>query len=62
MFEVKVKVNFNKKYNHKLNCPFCTDETETFYHIFQCPDEVLCPQSITCMTLQKLSKEEVMIY
>ena len=56
MFEVKV--NFKKKYNYKLNCPFCTDETETFYHIFQCPDRVLCPQSITCMTLEKLSREE----
>ena len=38
MFEVKV--NFKKKYNYKLNCPFCTDETETFDHIFQCPDGV----------------------
>ena len=56
MFEVKV--NFKKKYNYKLNCPFCTDETETFDHIFQCPDGVLCPQSITCMTLEKLSREE----
>ena len=56
MFEVKV--NFKKKCNYKLNCPFCTDETETFDHIFQCPDGVLCPQSITCMTLEKLSKEE----
>ena len=36
MFEVKV--NFKKKYNYKLNCPFCTDETETFDHISQCPD------------------------
>ena len=33
MFEVKV--NFKRKYNYKLNCPFCTDETETFDHIFQ---------------------------
>ena len=37
MFEVKV--NFKKKYNYKLNCPFCTDETETFDHISQCLDE-----------------------
>ena len=56
MFEVKV--NFKKKYNYKLNCPFCTDETETVDHIFGCPDGVLCPQSITCMTLEKLSREE----
>ena len=56
MFEVKV--NFKKKYNYKLSCPLCTDETETFDHIFQCPDGVLCPQSITCMTLEKLSREE----
>ena len=56
MFEVKV--NFKKKYNYKLNCPFCTDETETFDHIFQCPDGVLCPQPIRCMTLEKLSREE----
>ena len=56
MFEVKV--NFKKNNNYKLNCPFCTDETETFDHIFQCRDGVLCPQSITCMTLEKLSREE----
>ena len=35
MFEVKI--NFKHKYNYKLNCPFCIDETETFDHIFQCP-------------------------
>ena len=36
MFEVKI--NFKKKYNFKLNCPFSINETETFDHIFQCPD------------------------
>ena len=41
MFEVKT--NFKKKYNYKFNFPFCIDETETFDHIFQCPDGVLCP-------------------
>ena len=56
MFEVKV--NFKKKYNYKRNCSFCTAETDTFEHIFQCPDGVLCPQYITCMTLEKLSRKE----
>ena len=56
MFEVKI--NFKKKYNYKLNCPFCIDETETFDHIFQCPDGVLCPQPLRSMTLVKLSREE----
>ena len=56
MFEVKI--NFKKKYNYKLNCPFCTDETETFDHIFQCPDGVVCPQPVRSMTLEKLSREE----
>ena len=56
MFEVKI--NFKKKYNCTLNCPFCTDETETFDHIFQCPDGVFYPQLIRPMTLEKLSREE----
>ena len=56
MFDVKI--NFKKKCNYKLNCPFCTDETETFDDIFQCPDGVFCPQSIRSMTLEKLSREE----
>ena len=42
----------------QLNCPFCIDETDTFDHIFQCSDGVLCPQSIKSMTLEKLSREE----
>ena len=56
MFEVKI--NFKKKYNYKLNCPFCIDKTETFDHIFQCPDGVLFPQPLRSMTLEKLSREE----
>ena len=56
MFEVKI--NFKKKYNYKLNCPFCTDETEIFDHIFKCPDGVFCPQPIRSMTLEELSREE----
>ena len=43
---------------YKLNCPFCTHETETFDHIFQCPDGILFPQPIRCMTLEKHSREE----
>ena len=54
MFEVKI--NFKKKYNYRLNCPFCTDETETFGHIFQCPDGVFYPQPIRSMTLEKLQQ------
>ena len=53
----QLKVNFKTKYNYKLNCPFCI-ETETFDHIFQCPDGVLCPQPLRSMTLEKLSREE----
>ena len=30
----EVKINFKKKYNYKLNCPFCIDETDTVDHIF----------------------------
>ena len=56
MFEVKI--NFKNKYNYKLNCPFCIDETKTFEHIFQCPNGVLCPQPIRSMTFKKLSREE----
>ena len=41
MFEVKI--NFKKKISYELNCPFCTDETETFDHIFQCPRCGLLP-------------------
>ena len=63
MFEVKI--NFKRKYNYKLNCPLCIDETETetFDHIFQCPDGVLCPQPIRSMTLEKNSAErKIMVY
>ena len=56
MFEVKI--NFKIKYNYKLNCPFCIDETDTFDHIFQCSNGVLCPQPLRSMTLEKLSREE----
>ena len=55
---LEVKMNFKKKYNYKLNCSFYTDETETFDHIFQCPNGVLCPQPLRSMTLEKLSREE----
>ena len=56
MFEVKI--NFQKKYNYKLNCPFWIDGTKTFDYIFQCPDGVLFPQPLRSMTLGKLSREK----
>ena len=54
----KVKTNFKKKYNYKISCQFCINETETFDHIFQCPDRVLDAQPIRNMTPEKLSREE----
>ena len=58
----EVKINFKKKFNYKLNCPFCIDETETFDHIFQHHDGVLCSQPLRSMTLEKLSREEITMY
>ena len=56
MFEVKI--HFKRKYNYKLNYPFCIDGAQTFDHIFQYPNGVLCPHPIRSMTSEKLSREE----
>ena len=41
-----LKVNFKKKYDHNLNCPFCSAEPEEFDHIFMCPAGIYAPKSI----------------
>ena len=49
-----LKVNFKKKYEHNLNCPFCSVESEHFDHIFMCPAGIYAPKSIRSIKLKML--------
>ena len=50
-----LKVNFKKKYDHNLNCPFCSVEKEDFDHMFICPAGIYAPKSIRSIKLEMLS-------
>ena len=50
-----LKVNFKKKYDHNLNCPFCSAEPEDFDHIFICPASIYAPKTIRSIKLEMLS-------
>ena len=49
-----LKVNFKKKDDHNLNCPFCSTEPEEFDHIFTCPAGIYAPKSIRSIRLEML--------
>ena len=49
-----LKVNFKKKYDHNLNCPFCSSEPEEFDHIFMCPAGIYAPKSIRSIKVEML--------
>ena len=49
-----LKVNFKKKYDHNLNCPFCSAEPEDFDHIFICQAGIYAPKSIRSIKLEML--------
>ena len=49
-----LKVNFKKKYDHNLNCPFCSAEPEEFDHIFMCPADIYAPKSIQSIKVEML--------
>ena len=49
-----LKVNFKKKYERNLNCPFCSVESEHFDHIFICPAGIYAPKSIRSIKLEML--------
>ena len=49
-----LKVNFKKKYDLNLNCPFCSAEPEEFNHIFICPAGIYAPKSIRPIKLEML--------
>ena len=49
-----LKVNFKKKYEHNLNYPFCSLESEHFDHIFICPDGIYATKSIRSIKLEVL--------
>ena len=48
------KVNFKRKYEHNLNCPFCSVESEHFDHIFFCPTGIYGSKSIRSIKLEML--------
>ena len=41
-----LKVNFKKKFEYNVNCPFCNVESDNLDHIFICPAGVYAPESI----------------
>ena len=41
-----IKVNFEKKHGEDTLCPFCQKCDETFEHIFQCPERLICPEEL----------------
>ena len=49
-----LKVNFKKKYDHNLNCPFCSSEPEEFDHIFMCQAGIYAPKSIRSIKVEML--------
>ena len=49
-----LKVNFKKKYDNNLNCPFCSAEPDEFDHIFICPAGIHAPKSIQSIKLEML--------
>ena len=51
---VDLKVNFKKKYEPNRNCPFCSEESEHFDHVFICPAGIYAPKSIRPIKLEML--------
>ena len=49
-----LKVNFKKKYDHNLNCPFCSAEPEEFDNIFMCPAGIYALKSIRSIKVEML--------
>ena len=49
-----LKVNFKEKYDHNLNCPFCSAEPVEFDHIFMCPAGIYAPKSIRSIKVEML--------
>ena len=49
-----LKANFKKKYEHNINYPFCSAESEHFDHIFICPAGIYAPKSIRSIKLEML--------
>ena len=49
-----LKVNLKKKYDHNLNCPFCSAEPEEFDHIFMCTAGIYAPKSIRSIKVEML--------
>ena len=49
-----LKVNFKKKYDHNLNCPFCSAEPEEFDHIFMFPASIYALKSIRSIKVEML--------
>ena len=49
-----LKVNFKKKYDHNMKCPFCSAEPQDFDHIFLCPAIIYAPKSIQSIKLEML--------
>ena len=47
-------VNFRKKYELNLNCPFCSVESEHSDHIFICLAGIYAPKSIRSIKLEML--------
>ena len=50
-----LKVNSKKKFDHNLNCPFCSADPEEFDHIFICPAGIYAPKSILSIKLEMLN-------
>ena len=53
---------FQKKYDHNLNCPFCSVESEYLDHIFICPAGIYAPKSIRSIKLEMLGTTSDITY
>ena len=50
-----IKANFKEKYEGNTFCPFCRRDAESFEHIFECQDGLICPRNRHGITLESFT-------
>ena len=50
-----IRINYKRKHENGLHCPFCSEYDETFEHIFKCTAGLRIPKQLKDFTLQSFS-------